>query len=466
MLSIMLDGTAVVVAIALVIGLWVHFSDNGITIPWIEYALVLVVLLVPANFVVSKVGYNLAISDNESYHENWNGIELSVSQTTYNCYESSVEGGSAGGCIHTWDGDSYSVQDCTTDSKGHEDCTTDWKDRQIPYTNQEMSWIVHTTLGDVTVGDHWLQQDPSAHRVRARDGETHFLSNLPSGTPAFWLAAQSRINAGTPGPVTARRTYSNYILASQDIVLQAHSADISNWRQQKLLPDINYKYNDPYYLNRVYFEGITPTNSSDWQWDLAQFNAVLGETLQGDMYVVLVNSSLVPEGESESYMMALNAWWESPHFGKDDISKNGTVVILGTDGQTIQWAKATTGMPTGNEYMVGDIKDQLPGQALDPSVLLGAPHLVFPVPVVKGHHQYQLDPSSTVGAIGAIVLTGPNHFVRQHMGSYLYDQGQIQPTGGQIAWMLIVLGVISLVVFGVLCYFAAPAYNNWRSPSY
>ena len=68
-------------------------------------------------------------------------------------------------------------------------------------------------------------------------------------------------------------------------------------------------------------------------------DAALGSTLQGDLHLVIVDAKKI--SDPDNYSNALVAYWLSPKFGKDALSKNGIVVVLGTsDGKTVDYTYA------------------------------------------------------------------------------------------------------------------------------
>src|SRR5262249_8758701 len=155
-------------------------------------------------------------------------------------------------------------------------------------------------------------------------------------------------DSGNPGPVTAREDYDNYILASQSSILHKFSGSIDQYKKDGVLPKISHDILSPYYASRVYFVGVNPPG--DWQWYINKYDAALGVSLQGDLHLVIVDANKV--GSPDDYSQALIAYWQSQEFGKDALSKNGIVVVVGTkDGQTVAWARAGTGMPVGNEAL-------------------------------------------------------------------------------------------------------------------
>ena len=150
------------ILIAVAIGLYVHYSKhpllNDIKIaPW-EYSAITLFLVFGLNVLVVSVGHNMAVNNLTSFNEFLSGAELQPVYQVYQCHESSEDGGSTGGCTHTYNVDSYQVyvpevshmeQDAdgkgshkVVDSPAHYE--THW--RQRPYTTTEISWTIPSTL--------------------------------------------------------------------------------------------------------------------------------------------------------------------------------------------------------------------------------------------------------------------------------------------------------------------------------
>ncbi|HEY9713333.1 MAG TPA: hypothetical protein V6C72_07675 [Chroococcales cyanobacterium] len=469
MISLVLLGAVLAFAVFGIVWVVVHFAypDRRITqLEFIGCAAGLVLVVVP---LTCFVGYKVAVSNNLSYNEFWGGFEVSVDTVVYQCHESDTDGGSTGGCEHHYDADSYQVwvqhETCTTDSKGKETCVDDshWETRwrQVPYTDEEITYIVHTTLGDFTIGDHWLPPHPELHRVHPEEDAMESIpGDLPYGIPAFWQAAANRIASGNPGPVTQERTYDNYILASQSSILHKYSPWIDQYKKANLLPNIGHSVHDFYWLDRVYtVGGVNIGDAGTWQRAMDRFDAALGIDLTGDAYLVVVPADKI--SDPDTYVMSLAAYWESPAFQKYAISKNGIIIVVGTrDGKTVDWARATTGMPSGNEQMLLDIKYHLGGVALTPGTLLGAPTAA--IATVGG--KYKVTINHTQGALESI-LWGQDKFQRVHMGAhdgqqgYLYLKGEIVPSGWQKFWIMFFVVLFSGITWGVAFAYGVPAYR-------
>jgi hypothetical protein len=406
---------------------------------------------------VAWVGIKLSISNQVTYNENWGGYELKANWERITCHRDGI-------CRHDYDCDPYYVTveyDCSyRDSDGRKvkkTCEREEKRyHQCPYATEEWTFTIDTTLGEYTIAANNLPTNPDAHRWRS----SHAVpDDLPSGIPAFWQQAKSRLDRGEPGPVTARREYANYILASQNTILKRYSDSIERYRQAGLMPGINAGIHSFYYADRVYFVGVRPPG--DWQGAINRFDAALGVTLQGDLHLVIVDSNKV--SDPDNYMGALAAYWQSPAFEKDALSKNGIVVVLGTkDGRTVEWARAVTGMPEGNEPMLLAIRNELPGTPLDTESVLGNPRASLAGNSVQISHGQ--------GALEKIIW-GPHAFKRVRMGKpgeegnvgYSYLLRELEPTGWQRFWILLVCLLFSLVAWGICIAHGAPAYrSHWH----
>lgn len=448
---------------------------------WVEFAAGAFILLAVVIPSVYFVGQNLAKSNLLRYREYWSGYELSVQRIDYQCRESETEGGSTGGCVHTYNADPYEeleYYECGYWTGSGDDrhyvsqtCSrwvTRW--RQVPYTSSESSYVVHTTLGDYTIGDHWLPDAPQEHRIRPRYGSPmQGLPSLPSGIPAFWQAAKDRIAAGTPGPVAARMEYDNYILATSSSILHRYSDSIDRYLERGLLPAVRSDIRPPYFADRVYYVGITVSDANAWSEAINRFDAAFGTDLQGDLHLVIVDANTITD--PDNYVFSLAAYWQSPEMGRDALSKNGLVVIVGTaDGRTVSWARSFTGMPVGNEELIIDLQRQLIGAALDPVTLLGLPRGEIYVRESDGKLKVRVihDPAHT-GVIEAQVW-GPHKFVRICMvcddegetssRSFTYLWNEIQPTSEQKALILFVEALATSLVWGLFLFWDAIRQNS------
>lgn len=411
-----------------------------------EFGISLGVMLVLVIPLTAWIGIKVAIHNQVTFNENWNGWETSVELVKESCYED-------GPMRHYWiETRKEWVDEEYEDEKGNKKTKKVQKDvdYKIPYTTEEWTFVVHTTVGDVEIANRFLPENPNNYRYR-------WLKPVPSypsttGYPDFWRQVRERVNSNNPGPVSLRRTYDNYILASEKTILQRYNDSIDRYKKDNLFPAINGRIDGYYFADHVYFVGVRPPGN--WSAAVQRFNAALGETLQGDLHLVIVSTDKVID--KDNYGGALTAYWQSEkEFGKDALSKNGIVIILGTadGGKTVSWAMAYTGMPMGNEKMLLELHNSLPGTPLDPQSLLGNP-----TATLVGGGGVRVN--STQGAIERI-LWGPNRFERVHMTDkhggvgYEYLLRELEPTTGQQVFILVVVTLLAGIAWG-FCIYAGP----------
>lgn len=469
MIGLIIEGAVLVMVIGLIAKLYLDRTQSVYRIDNQELAIASAVLLLVVVPVTAWVGTKIAVSSQVTYNENWGGFELHARWQRIPCHRD-------GNMKHSYKGDPYQYVWYTDETEevgtGKNRHTVHKRVRHeetryhdIPYTSEEWTFTIDTTLGEYVIADRNLPDNPDNYRYRVL--VPVYSSEFPAseiGTPGFWVAARDRLSRGDPGPVTARREYANYILASQNTILRRFNDSIGKYQTMGMLPAINRGIYNFYFADRVYFVGLQVPG--DWQSAINRFDGALGTTLQGDLHLVIVDANKVTD--PDNYAGALFAYWQSAAFGKDALSKNGIVVILGTkDGETVAWARASTGMPEGNEALLVDIQNNLKGAKLDPGSILGHPQATVVGDSVRIAH---LDPQ---GALEK-ELWGAHRFTRVHMGKpgqpgnvgYSYLLREIEPTGWQRFWILFVTCLFSCVAWGICIVHGAPRYRSYRSRYY
>ena len=340
---------------------------------WPEYGTVAVLTIIVALFVTVIVGPSAAKAQAaEGYQEFWNGSIVDAYVVETACTRD-------GPCVYEYDCDPYLVPytvqvPAGTDSKGNTIYRTETRYRteyhRCPYATHEYQYRLADNIGrDFAIGGTRIAEQALSWR-----SGTSIPGNLDRGIPTRWLQSKTRLESGDAEPVTKTNTYTNYILPSDNDVLEEFSASIESYLEAGLLPEhtLNMGNGDMLYDNemqatKVQFIGVN-SDTEKWNERLMRFNAALGSELQGDMHIVVVNSAQVTN--PFDYTNALKAYWVN-ELGKWSFPKNGIVVAIGTDGTTIQWASAATGMPEGNGGMISAIQNGLTGQPLDPDIVLG-----------------------------------------------------------------------------------------------
>ncbi len=453
MFSLIFEGALLVMLVGYGLKLYLDKTNHEARIDNQEFGIASALLLLLVIPLTAYFGTKISINNQLTFNENWGGFEVRTHWVKTECHRD-------GSMRYYYKGDPYQVwvDDSYTDSKGkrHKQGHYETRYHDIPYTTEEWTFTIDTTVGTYTIADRNLPANPNNYRYRAW---VSVPDNLPSGIPAFWTAADNRLRQGTPGPVTASRQYKNYILASQNTILHRYSSDIEGYKKAGELPDLNQQaIHDFYYSDRVFFVGTIPPGN--WQLALNKFDAALGSSLQGDLYLVIVDANKIPD--PDNYSLALTAYWESKAFDRDALSKNGIVVVLGTkDGRTVSWARATTGMPEGNEEMLLDVQNNLKGASLDPQTILGQPQARLVGDNLQLLH--------TSGALENI-LWGTHKFQRVHMDAhgqgavgYKYLMRELQPTTGQRIGILLVMTLFGIIAWVVCIFHGAPAYRYHRS---
>lgn len=453
--------------IAVLVGLSAKFVLDKIghefEITWKEFWVTTAVIVLLAAPGFSLIGWEIAKGNKIAYNEYWNGWETGAHVEKIRCERD-------GNCKHDYDCDPYLVpvphQSC--DSKGS--CTTDityeTRYHSCPYVDEERTYTVSTTLGGYVISSHRFPDNPQAHRFRRHERiPESVISSAGTGEPSFWKAAKGRIDSGKPGPVTARREYKNYLYASEKTILKQYSGEVDRYKKLNLLPRLQSGIFDFYLANKVYFVGYRPKDAKDWQERLGRLNAAFGSGLQGDLHVVVVQDETI-SSNPDAYAIALKAYWQNPvEFGKDTMSKNGTVVVLGTgDGMTVSWARAFTGMPIGNESMVTAMGSKLKGVSLAPDTILGDVYGV----IAKG---------TDVGVLGDVLFgisDQESRFRRVGMSGngsgsgtgFLYLQGEIQPTESQKQVVFVFVALFCSLGWLVAVFLGTRggrnSFRNWR----
>lgn len=309
-----------------------------------------------------SVSWNFIKADKLSFNEYWNGYELEAIHQIQPCHRD-------GACAYEYNCDPYQQihTRTVTDSNGNVSTETYFTTEyhRCPFVTEEWLFSINTSLGKYPIARNF-PENPQGWRFGVP-----ILNNVSKGYPDFWIQAKNRIDAGKPGPVTKRMPYDNYLLASDKTILNQYNDKIQELLNQKLLPELTSNVYNFYYANKVHFVGVGLQNKDQWQTQLAYLNSGFGTELQGDVHLVIIRGEAV---QPDQYIAALKAYWTNPAiFADNAISKNTVIIALGTsqDNTTVSWARAITGMPLGNEYMLHEIQNKLPTISLTPETVIG-----------------------------------------------------------------------------------------------
>jgi hypothetical protein len=466
MLGLIASSVLAVAFAGIVIAILVRIFSSDFRITLGEYVVGMAFFTIIIAPIVSGVGFNMAKNDLITFNEYWGGWEVSANVEQIPCQKD-------GNCARTYQCEPYEVchQVCDGhDEDGnctgyHQECTTYY--HACPYCDLEYTYTVTTTVGGFTIAANVLPDNPDAHRWT---GTYDYDYNIPSwvisqagtGIPQFWAEVNARIMGGNPGPATRGNTYNNYILPADDSLMQSYSPNIDRYLAAGLLPSVIppasiYSF---YLVDKVYFVGFTPADAQAWYEAARRFNGAFGNDLQGDLHLVIINSS-VAAGEPDAYIGALRAYWQDPDvFGDNTFAKNGVLVVLGTnDGQTVSWGRATTGMPSGNYDLQIVIRDRVAGTLLTPEAILGDIHGELYVREDGKTKVRTVHSGGTYGYLEDVFwgLSDPSTaFVRQSMSAddpedvgngFLYLDSQIEPKPGQKTLIIAIAFVLGLMVW-------------------
>lgn len=385
MLQLMIIAGLVSALAGLLIKYLLEHNSDEYRINWLEYGIGVVVgcfMLVPLTVYYT---YTWAQASERVYNQYLNGWETAAVAVPIKCSRD-------GPCSWDYNCDPYIVMvsySCGTEKQPRTCQRAETRYHDCPYVKVETNYYVQTTLGQVTIATHRFPVNADAHRWRASERiPADVIQNAGEGEPAVWAAVNRRITVGFPGPVTMRNSYDNYILASDRTILRQFTKQIADYSKAGLLPKLNTNVVFPYFADKMYFVGFRPQSGAQWQEELAYLNAHLGFTLQGDLHVVAVLADKVKD--PTDYATALKAHWQDiDTYGRDSFAKNGILVVIGTDGLNVKWAKAATGMPVGNSALTVAIENHLKGIAFEPEILIGhlrraLPHAPVGAYFVKG----------------------------------------------------------------------------------
>lgn len=329
------------------------------------------------NPLVYTVGVNIAKADATTFNEYWNGYEAAADFHEVTCTKN-------GPCVREYACDPYvvpvtktrSVSDGKGGTRTESYVENETRYESCPYSKQETTYRVHTTLGDshtiaanVMTGPAW------------RSGV-----NIPGGQvtspPERWLQVKERIDAGRPGPVTEVNTYTNFILASTQTLFKKYEGEIDSLLSVGLLPVPASGVTDLYHAAKGYnVAGALPADkAAGYIEDVSYLGGAVGSDLHGDLHVVFVPNDVMLG--PDNYSAALMAYWQSDLLGRNAISKNAIIVVMGVDDNSVTWARAFTGMPVGNEALLMQIQNTLKGESLE-KTLLGRPSIDLASETIK-----------------------------------------------------------------------------------
>lgn len=363
-------------------------------------------VIVPIAFLVTLViGPNLARDGAiNGYKEFYNGSVTQARVVVDECERD-------GSCVHTYDCDPYEVKVVTreagTDANGNyvsEISHYETRYHECPYATKEVDYVLDDNLGrTIRIGSNYFDSQPREWR-----GGKGIPGDVPREPPERWLVAKQNVANGQSDGVTGVFKYSNFILASDNELYEEFDGKIADYKEANLLPEHHTANlgNDVLHDHGMSADkvqiagGLKVPNLSEWQTRLMRLNAALGSDFQGDMHVVLVPAQKV--SNPDDYITALKAHWTN--LGKWSISKNAIILAIGvsSDGSTVEWSRAETGMPIGNGALVTALNLRLKDQPFDADALFGNVSTKVQKKGDKLKVAYNYDSAGTVGRIAFV----------------------------------------------------------------
>ena len=404
----------------------------------------------------------------EGYKEFWNGSMTKAWVEETGCSRD-------GSCVHEYRCDHYTVWVTKSrqvldyiDDKGNAHYRTEFYEEEedrwhrCPYVTREFTYWLSDSLGR-----QWtVEEDIFAAQPQAWRAGQPIPTDVPWGVPDRWRTASDRIDSGNAEPVTKVNDYTNYILPSDSSLAKQYSSQIEDFEKAGLLPPNTVKLGESDMLfdmdtqaQKIQFVGVQANNNA-WQAHLMQFNAALGMERQGDLHVVAIRASKI--NSPDDYLNALTAYWQN-RFGKWGLPKNGIVLVLGisNDNRTIEWSRARTGMPEGNNEMLTGMQFRLKGVSFNPDVVFGA---ITAQPYAKKDGDMKVRYRHGSGILD-IVMFKDHPFLRACMGckdkgdngsGYVFLKDSIPvSTGAKVGMFFIVFG-ISCVLWALAVFLNLP----------
>lgn len=322
---------------------------------------------VGVSYATWSVGTTIDRNSTLKYKEFWNGFETEAKAESIECRRD-------GRCMHTYDCDPYQVLVTDTDSDGDTYTKMETRYHSCPYSKEETTYSVDTTLGHFVYAAGVLTGEPFRKLKR-------IPQRLATETPKEWLDAKKRLDKGEPRGVTQLNTYDNYLLGADSDLQKRYAGDVDALLEKDLLPDMPVNTFEHYRANKVHAINYEPKHG--FFEDVENINGALGvDSKQGDLHVVFVNTDTGVN--PDTYGNAVMAHWQGKEFKRNALAKNAIVIVMGVDSDTdtVEWARGYTGMPVGNTALSTAVMHRLPGLPADES-LLGRPSYDMKTETVK-----------------------------------------------------------------------------------
>lgn len=440
MMMIILTSWFICLTVGLVLHFLLKYFHSTYDVTWAEFSITSAITSLVVIPLITILTWKGAVNSKITYNEYWNGWETQAELRHIQCHRD-------GSCIWCYDCDPYIVSyPCNCTKNGCSVCfRTEY--HHCPYVTEEWNFYIQTTLGPFTVDEGrfpnhyqpWRESEPVPTSIANRAGV---------GYPNLWMEAKLRLDSLHPGPVTQRHHYENFLYASDFSILKNNSQNVFHYSALSLLPPLDSNIYNLYLLKKVYFVGMATHDEMLWIQKMNYMASALG-SLQGDVRLVVVKDSLI--SNPDNYVLALKAYWQSNQkFGRNAIAKNAMILIVGTNGTIVTWARAFSTMPSGNELFITEARTHFTGMPLIADSIIGN---VYSDSLRHFHYEH---------GMAEMLMKEPYRYTRVPMANFKYLKSEIEPSAGTVIFLYILSAVLSAGSWLIPVFMN----ENWESNPY
>lgn len=292
----------------------------------------------------------------QKHQEFINGFEVEAKSYSTQC---TVDGN----CVHTYKCDSYIKMERRFTGDGNTMYVPRTKWKQCPYSTQETTFTVETTIGERV----YAKNLPVGDRYRS---DTVLPEGVTLKAPEAWIEAQKRLEKGEPRGVTGFKE--THTPPKVDVDLQNEYADdVSSLLADNLLPKMPDGIIGAYYAEKAHTVEYEPQHH--FLRDIEHINGALGvDDIDLDVHAVFIDDSTGVD--PDTYTNALLAYWQGDDFTTNKLADNALVIVVGvnTETDTVAWARASGNAVSMNNGIKEAIQEQLPDKPMDEN-LFGRP---------------------------------------------------------------------------------------------
>ena len=290
------------------------------------------------------------------YQEYQNGFELEAKSYSTKC---EVDGD----CKHTYKCDRSTSVHMQYTGNGNYISMPRTKHRSCPYTTQETTFTVETTMGERVYASNVPLGEP--YRSNTVIPEEFTLK-----APEEWIEAQRRLEQGEPRGITGYKETSTPPEVDERLQ-EEYADDVSSLLADNLLPDMPKGFQGAYYAEKAHVIEYEPEHN--FLRDIEHVNGALGmEGYDVDVHAVFIDESTGVD--PDTYTNSLIAYWQSDTFETNKLADNALVIAIGvdSDADTVVWARAAGNAIKENNAIKDAIQEELVEKPMDGN-LFGKP---------------------------------------------------------------------------------------------